>query len=73
MTVLPEYRACWQQVRRCRLALHPGNRIGFHVPAGQGHDDYVSALALLTRTMEGSAPPAVSVALPPQETQAEGY
>ena len=68
-----EYRACWRQVRRCQLALHPGNRIAFHVPAGKGHDDYVSALALLTRTVEGGAPPAVSVALPPRETQAEGY
>ena len=68
-----EYRACWRQVRRCQLALHPGNRIAFHVPASQGHDDYVSALALLTRTVEGGAPPAVSVALPPRETQAEGY
>lgn len=69
----PEYRECWQQVRQCQLALHPGSRIGFHVPAGRGHDDYVSALALLTRTVEGTAPPAVSVALPPQETQREGY
>lgn len=68
-----EYRECWQQVRRCQLALHPGNRIGFHVPAGQGHDDYVSALALLTRTVEAGAPPAVSVALPPEERETEGY
>ena len=69
----PEYRECWQQVRRCQLALHPGNRISFRVPTGQGHDDYVMALAMLTRTVEGSAPPAVSVALPPQEAQTEGY
>ena len=69
----PEYRECWRQVRRCQLALHPGNRIGFHVPAGQGHDDYVSTLALLTRTVESGAPPAVSVALPPEERQTEGY
>ena len=48
----PEYRECWRQVRRCQLALHPGNRISFHVPASQGHDDYVMALALLTRTVE---------------------
>lgn len=68
-----EYRECWLQVRQCRLALQPGNRISFHVPAGQGHDDYVSALAMLTRTVEGAAPPAVSVALPPRELQAEGY
>ena len=68
-----EYRACWQQVRRCQLALYPGSRIGFHVPAGRGHDDYVSALALLTRTVESGVPPAVSVALPPEERQAEGY
>ncbi len=69
----PEYRECRQQVRRCQLALHPGNRISFHVPAGRGHDDYVSALALLARAVEGGAPPAVSVALPPQERQSEGY
>ena len=69
----PEYRECWRQVRRCQLTLHPGNRIGFHVPAGRGHDDYVSALALLTRTVEGCAPPAASVALPPRELQTEGY
>ena len=69
----PEYRECWRQVRRCQLALHPGNRIAFHVPASQGHDDYVMALALLTRTVEDGAPPAVSVALPPQEAQTEGY
>ena len=69
----PEYRECWRQVRRCQLALHPGNRIAFHVPASQGHDDYVMALALLTRTVEDGAPPAVSVALPPQELQTEGY
>lgn len=69
----PEYRVCWRQVRRCQLAMHPGNRIGFHVPGGQGHDDYVSALALLTRTVEAGAPPAVSVALPPREAQVEGY
>ena len=69
----PEYRACWQQVRQCQLSLHPGNRISFHVPAGQGHDDYVSALALLTRTVDTGAPPAVSVALPPQQRLSEGY
>ena len=68
-----EFRACWQQVRRCQLAMHPGSRIGFHVPAGRGHDDYVSALAMLTRTVDSGAPPAVSVALPPEERQAEGY
>lgn len=68
-----EYGECWRQVRRCQQSLHPGNRISFHVPAGQGHDDYVSALALLTRTVEGGAPPALSVALPPREVQAEGY
>ena len=68
-----EYRECRQQVRRCQLALHPGNRISFHVPASQGHDDYVSALALLARTVEGGAPPAAAVALPPQERQSEGY
>ena len=69
----PEYRECWQQVRRCQLALHPGNRISFRVPTGQGHDDYVMALAMLARTVEAGAPPAVSVALPPQEAQTEGY
>ena len=69
----PKYRECWRQVRRCQLALHPGSRIGFHAPAGQGHDDYVSALAMLTRTVESGAPPAVSVALPPEEKQPEGY
>lgn len=68
-----EYRECWRQVRRCQLTLHPGNRIGFHVPASQGHDDYIAALAMLARTVEGGAPPAVSVALPPEERQAEGY
>ena len=69
----PEYRECRRQVRQCRLTLQPGQRLGFHVPSGQGHDDYVSALALLTRTVEGGAPPAVSVSLPPRETQSEGY
>jgi hypothetical protein len=68
-----EYRECWQQVKQCQLALHPGNRIAFQVPDGQGHDDYVIALALLTRTVETGAPPAVSVALPPREYSAEGY
>ncbi len=69
----PEYRECRLQVRRCRLTLHPGQRISFHVPSGQGHDDYVSALALLTRAAEGGAPPAASVALPPPEAHTEGY
>ncbi len=68
-----EYRECWRQVRRCQLTLHPGNRIGFHVPVSQGHDDYIAALAMLARTVEGAAPPAASVALPPRETQTEGY
>ena len=53
--------------------MHPGSRISFHVPAGQGHDDYVSALAMLTRAVEQGAPPAASVALPPRELQTEGY
>ncbi len=69
----PEHRECRRQARRCRLTLHAGQRIGFHVPSGQGHDDYVSALALLTRAVEGGAPPAASVALPPQEARTEGY
>jgi len=67
------YRAFWEQVRLCRRELRPGRQLGFSVPPHLGHDDYVMALALLTRMEEQATPPDAAVLVRPQAEAAGNY
>jgi len=43
----PESREFWQEARSCRYLVRPNRQMSFFVPDGRGHDDFISALALL--------------------------
>jgi hypothetical protein len=42
-----EATTMWHEVHRCRRTLLPGNLIDWRVPEDEGHDDYITSLALL--------------------------
>ena len=44
----PEATEFWSQVTNVRPVLRPGNQPGFAAPSTSGHDDFVTALALLS-------------------------
>ncbi len=46
-------REVWQQLARAKYRLPAPETIDFYVAAGEGHDDFVMSLALLTETMDG--------------------
>jgi hypothetical protein len=56
----PEARACWSQLRAVRRAVQPGGLLSW--AASHGHDDYVSALALLLEAAS-RAPPVHAAAM----------
>jgi hypothetical protein len=41
-----EYRAFWAEIERARVAYRPNQTMNFYVPPSQGHDDYLTSLAL---------------------------
>jgi len=52
----PDSSTFWNEVRACRRELLPGNLINWRVPADEGHDDYVTSLALLTHAANRHQP-----------------
>ncbi|MGH2449284.1 MAG: hypothetical protein ACRDFS_11875 [Chloroflexota bacterium] len=56
----PEANELWREVAACRYWLRANQTMGWAVPESEGHDDFVSSLALCGHAIEKSAPPAVS-------------
>jgi hypothetical protein len=56
-----EYRECWSEIHACRYRMRAGEQLAWEVPPGEGHDDFVSSLALCCRASRGLAAPAAGV------------
>ncbi len=57
-----EAREFWAEVAACRYQVRPNQTMTFFVPEGQGHDDFVTALALLASVARAvPRPPAAAV------------
>jgi hypothetical protein len=51
-----EYRDFWRQVERARAVYKPNHLMGFSVDPADGHDDYLTSLALAVEAVEGAQP-----------------
>ena len=63
-------RRLWDEIAAARYELAANEQLRFHVPAAEGHDDYLMSLALCCRAAELAAPPPESAIIPPR---AEAY
>lgn len=52
----PEYREFWRQAELARAAYRPNGTLTFFVAPSDGHDDYVTSLALLVHAASDAAP-----------------
>ncbi|MGI8549575.1 MAG: hypothetical protein ACR2PL_02090 [Dehalococcoidia bacterium] len=51
-----EYHDFWRQVEHARVVYKPNRLMNFFVAPADGHDDYLSSLALATDAVRGAAP-----------------
>jgi hypothetical protein len=65
------YEECWQQVRKARYRLPEPDTLDFYVDPGDGHDDFLCSLALLTEAVTTSALPAISALVRPRPLYAD--
>ncbi len=52
------YEECWQQIRRARYTLPAPETINFFVEPSEGHDDFLTSLALCAQALEAMIQPA---------------
>jgi hypothetical protein len=50
----------WKEARACRYWLRSAEMMAWGVPETEGHDDFITSLALTCRAAEELAPPAIS-------------
>ncbi len=62
----PEHTELFAQVERCRYELRAHQQMSFFVPPEQGHDDFVTMLALLAWSTTLTTPPPVSLHVLPR-------
>jgi hypothetical protein len=55
-----EARQCWKEIAACRYQLMANEIMRWNVPPSEGHDDFVTSLALCARAADLSFPPAAS-------------
>lgn len=61
-----EYRALMEQVKSTKREVLPGQALRWETPAGEGHDDYISSLALVVRALDGfTGTPAAEISQAP--------
>ena len=48
----PESTEFWSQISKARRTVRPNQTINFFVDPSQGHDDFLSSLALLVKASE---------------------
>jgi phage FluMu gp28-like protein len=57
-----EAREFWEEARACRYQVRPNRTMSFFVPDGRGHDDFITALALLASAARTAPlPPAAAM------------
>ena len=56
----------WKEVERVKPRLRSGDQLGFYVPEGQGHDDFVTMLALLSWATRDAVPAPAQAVLRPR-------
>ncbi len=54
------FTECWQQLQRARYRLPAPDVLDFYVDPGEGHDDFLMSLALLTEAADTLVTPASS-------------
>ncbi len=60
------YEEMWSQIKKDRYRLPAAETIDFYMEAGEGHDDFLISLALLTEAIEGMILPAASSVVKPK-------
>jgi len=60
-----EAKEFWNQVRLCRYAVTPTAAMNFFVDPRDGHDDFVTSLALAVRAASRASPEPCSVIIQP--------
>ncbi|MBV9709989.1 MAG: hypothetical protein JO011_03610 [Ktedonobacteraceae bacterium] len=61
------YEECWKQMRKARYRLPEPDTLDFYVDPSDGHDDFLSSLALLVEAMTTVVSlPAISACIPPK-------
>jgi hypothetical protein len=61
------YDEMWSQIKKARFRLPVTETIDFYVEAGEGHDDFLISLALLTVAIERVIQPAASSVIRPKK------
>jgi hypothetical protein len=51
-----EYRQCWRELERARASYRANRTMNFFVEPAEGHDDYLTSLALLVEAGSDAAP-----------------
>jgi hypothetical protein len=64
------YEECWRQVRKARYRLPEPETLDFYVDPGDGHDDFLCSLALLTEAVPDVLP-AISTCVRPRPLYAD--
>jgi hypothetical protein len=62
----PEWREFWEEARLCKYSVSAGMSMGWQVDAREGHDDFVTSLALCVRAAAGAWGEPAGVILPPR-------
>lgn len=60
------YSECWQQIRKARYLLPAPETINFYVEPSEGHDDFLTSLALCAQAIEAIIQPAVEERVRPR-------
>jgi hypothetical protein len=57
---------CWQQIKKAHYTLPAPETIHCFVDQAEGHDDFLTSLALCAQAMEGVVQPAVAETVRPR-------
>lgn len=60
------YNECWQQIKKARYLLPAPETINFYVDQAEGHDDFLTSLALCAQALEAAIQPAAAERVRPQ-------
>lgn len=61
----------WHEVETCRREVKPNQQLRWFVPESAGHDDFISAAALLVHAAQSVTPPAVGRVIPAVDPYAD--
>jgi hypothetical protein len=58
------YEECWSQINKARYTLPAPETINFFVEPSEGHDDFLTSLALCAQALEAMVQPAAATRIP---------